>query len=64
MYSILEEYKRKLHDDPIPLMQVMGNEILMEKFHGSAGEVYAYCIEHNVKWAEVLEYEFEPGVIY
>ena len=56
MIDYLEEYKKKI-GDPIPLMQVMGNEILVERFHDNAYEVYRYCLEHNKTWEEVLEVE-------
>ena len=56
MIDYLEEYKKKI-GDPIPLAQVMGNEILVERFHSNAYEVYRYCLEHNKTWEEVLEVE-------
>ena len=66
MIDYLEEYKKKI-GDPIPLMQVMGNEILVERFHSNAYEVYAYCLKHNKTWEEVLEVEpfkYDPGIYY
>ena len=56
MKDVLEEYVEKIGSG-IPLMQVTGNEILVERFHDNAYEVYAYCLKHNKTWEEVLEVE-------
>ena len=66
MKDVLEEYIEKI-GDPIPLAQVMGNEILAERFHDNDYEVYAYCLQHNKTWEEVLEVEpfkYDPGIYY
>ena len=59
-----ELYKSLISKEVIPLYQVMGNEILSKKFNYNTIEVYKYCVENNVKWEDVLEYEEIPGVIY
>lgn len=61
--SLLEQYKAKI-GSPIPLFEVMGNQILQEKFYNTPEAVYAYCLEHNKTWEEVLEFKYEEGVRY
>jgi hypothetical protein len=52
------------YDDAIPLMEVMGNAILREEFYGCTEAVYAYCLEHNKTWQEVLQHKDNPNVMY
>lgn len=52
------------YDDAIPLMEVMGNSILREKFYGCTEMVYDYCLEHNKTWQEVLQHKDNPNVMY
>ena len=61
--ELFNEYVRKI-GEPIPMMCVMGDEILYGKFHGNDWEVYQYCLKHNVKWEEVLNFKFDPTVLY
>lgn len=61
--SLIEQYIEKI-GDPIPLFEVMGNEVLREKFYGTPDAVYAYCLEHNKTWEEVLGFKYEEGVMY
>jgi len=58
-----EKYLER-HDNLIPLYQVMGNDVLYNRFHGNTEEVYKYCLEHNTRWESVLRYEYNPDVIY
>lgn len=59
-----KEYKERISKELIPLYCVMGDEVLYGKFHGDTEEVYKYCLEHNVKWEEVLNFKFNPDVLY
>ena len=59
----LKKYVAK-YDDAIPLMEVMGNSILREKFYGCTEMVYEYCLEHNKTWQEVLQHVDNPNVMY
>ena len=59
-----KEYKERISKELIPLMCVMGNDVLYGKFHGDTEEVYKYCLEHNVKWEEVLNFKFDPNALY
>lgn len=61
-----KEYKKKISEKLIPLFEVMGNKIFDEKFHNNPDEVYAYCINNNVKWEEVLDFkpEYSADVDY
>jgi len=56
MRDVLEEYVEKIGSG-IPLMQVTGNKILVERFHDNPYEVYDYCLRNNKTWEEVLEVE-------
>ena len=61
----LNEYKKKFKGaTAIPLMEVMGNKVLSEKFDYNPDLVYIYCIENNTTWEEVLGYKFDPNVVY
>lgn len=62
---MIEEYMKQF-GEPIPLMEVMGNEILMGKFHGNADEVYEYCLKVGKPWREVLKENptYKTGVLY
>jgi hypothetical protein len=62
--SLIEQYMEKTGRDPIPLFEVMGNSILQEKFYNCPDAVYAYCLEHNKTWEEVLDFKYEEGVMY
>ncbi len=64
MNVIEKEYKEKIGGDLIPLYMVMGNSIFADKFEQSPLLVYAYCIEHNKTWEEVLEWHPIAGVEY
>ena len=59
-----KEYRKKISKDFIPMYQVMGNEIFAKKFNDNMNELYRYCVENNVKWEDVLEWEEIPDVIY
>ena len=59
----LKEYIEKI-GEPIPFYEIMGNQIFAEKFHNNDSAVYAYCLEHNKTWEEVLEHEDNPNVMY
>ena len=61
--TYLEEYVDKI-GDPIPLMQIMGNEIFCDKFNQEPELVYKYCLENKKTWEEVLDYTFDPDAIY
>ena len=50
--------------EPIPMMELMGNSILVEKFYGNPDAVYDYCIENHKTWEDVLGYKYDPDVIY
>jgi hypothetical protein len=50
--------------DPIPLYEIMGNQIFEEKFHNDASAVYAYCLENNKTWEEVLDHHYDEDVMY
>lgn len=62
--SYLEQYKKKIEDSAIPLYQVMGNRIFSEKFDCDPELVYKYCLENNMTWESVLNFEFDPDVMY
>ncbi len=57
-------YKKEISTVVIPLYQVMGNQILYEKFNNDENAVYEYCVEHKLTWEEVLKYEENPFAIY
>ena len=57
-------YKKEISKEVIPLYQVMGNKIFVSKFNSDDTAVYKYCVENNVKWEDVLEWEEIPDVIY
>lgn len=61
--SLLEQYKDKF-GDPIPLYEIMGNEIFVNKFYGNTDAVYDYCLQHNKTWEEVLGFKFDENVLY
>lgn len=61
--SYFEEYVDKI-GEPIPLMQIMGNEVYCNKFDQDPELVYKYCLENNKKWEEVLNYTFDPEALY
>lgn len=62
---IIEEYK-KLFGEPIPLMEIMGNEIFETQFHGNPDEVYLYCIKTGQPWRKVLKDNpvYKQGLLY
>ena len=51
-----EEYKKKISNKLIPLMEVMGNKVFDEQFHNNPDELYAYCIKNRVKWEDVIDF--------
>ena len=61
--TYFEEYVDKI-GAPIPLMQIMGDEIFCDKFNQEPELVYKYCLENNKTWDEVLDYTFAPDAIY
>lgn len=61
--SLLEQYKAKF-GDPIPLYEIMGNEIFINKFYGIPDAVYDYCLQHNKTWEEVLGFKPQEDVLY
>lgn len=56
--------KKHPNAEAIPMMELMGNKVLWDKFNGSQEAVYDYCLENNTTWEEVLGYEFDPNVMY
>lgn len=62
---IIEEYE-KLFGEPIPLMEIMGNEIFETQFHGNPDEVYLYCIKIGQPWRKVLNDNpmYKQGLLY
>ncbi len=62
---IIEEYK-KLFGEPIPLMEIMGNELFETQFHGNPDEVYLYCIKTGQSWQKVLKAnpKYERDLLY
>ena len=59
----LKLYEKK-YGDVIPLYEIMGNEIFEKKFHCDTEAVYYYCLENNKTWQEVLDFKYEPNVLY
>lgn len=61
----LKEYRKKFKGaDGIPTMELMGNEVFEKQFDNDPEKVYLYCVENNVRWEDVLGYEFDPNVLY
>lgn len=61
--EVRERYLKK-HGDLIPLMEVMGNEILQKEFFGVPELVYDYCLLTNKTWQEVLKFKYQDDVLY
>ena len=52
-------------DTPLPLMEIIGNEIFFGEFHDNTYEVYEYCLERGKTWREALKAaQYEPGKLY
>lgn len=51
-----KEYKAKISEELIPLYEVMGNEVLANEFDNEPELVYKYCVENNVRWEKVLNF--------
>lgn len=63
--DFLQKYLQQGKDrTPIPLYEVMGNKIFVEKFDGEDYKVYRYCLDHNKTWQEVLEFKYNENVKY
>ena len=62
----MEKYLKEHDGDGIPLMEIMGNEILSEKFDNNHFAVYAYCNKHGKTWREVLKAnpQYDPNILY
>ena len=63
MDRFLNEYKKKI-GEPIALFCVMGNKRFLEDFQGEPELVYAYCLEHNKTWEEVLNFKYDESKDY
>lgn len=62
---MFKEYRKLFpKSEAIPMMELMGDEILWGKFKGSQDAVYEYCIEHRKTWEEVLNFKFDPNAMY
>ena len=63
--ELRNEYMRVI-GEPIPLMEVMGNGILVEQFHDNDWEVYEYCLLHKKTWQQVLQFtpDYSGKVVY
>ena len=60
-----KEYLKIYPDaEAIPMMELMGNQILLEKFNNNPDAVYDYCLDVHKTWEEVLGYKFDPNVMY
>lgn len=64
LLNLIEEYKKVVGGDAIPMMNIMGNDKLYNEFNGDECAVYIYCITKKKTWAEVLEYVDNPDVVY
>lgn len=66
MCDEMDKYLKEHDGDGIPLMEIMGNKILSEKFDNNHFAVYAYCNKHGKTWQEVLEAnpQHNPNVLY
>lgn len=60
----LTKYKKEISRNLVPLYQVMGNEVLVERFDNNVNKLYEYCVKNKVRWEDVLEYKEIPGAIY
>ena len=50
--------------EAIPLMELMGNKTLREKFNDNPDAVYDYCLDVHKTWEDVLGYTYDPNAIY
>lgn len=58
-------YREKYGEDSlIPRYCVTGNDIFFEKFNHNMELVYIYCLVNNKRWEEVLEFTYDPDVLY